>query len=90
MLARPALHGSAAPTREIAGPEVVRLPDLTRRLLERRGDRRRVRAVPAVVAALGEGALLAPADATVLGPTVEGWLDTLDRRPPRRTDGGGA
>ena len=41
------------------------------------------------VVALGEGALLAPADATMLGPTDDGWLDTLDRRPPRRTDGGG-
>jgi uncharacterized protein YbjT (DUF2867 family) len=89
VLAGLALEGSAEPTRIIAGPEVVRLPDLTRRLLERRADPRRVRAVPPVVAALGEGALLAPADATVLGPTVDGWLDTLDRRPPRRTDGGG-
>ncbi len=83
VLAGLALDGSAEPTRIIAGPEVVRLPDLTRRLLECRGDSRRVRAVPPVAAALGEGALLAPADATVLGPTVDGWLGALDRRPAR-------
>ena len=88
VLAGLALSGSAKPARTVAGPEVVRLPDLTRRLLEHRGDPRRVRPVPPVVAALGEGALLAPADATILGPTVDGWLDTLERRRPRRTDGG--
>jgi uncharacterized protein YbjT (DUF2867 family) len=72
-----AVDGTPGTTRTVAGPEVIRLPDLTRRLLERRGDPRAVRSVPPRMAALGEGALLAPADATLLGPTVDGWLDSL-------------
>lgn len=65
---------SAAVDMAVAGPEVVRLPDLTARLLRHHGDPRSVRAVPPTVPALGGGALLAPADAAILGPDVATWL----------------
>ncbi|MYW67980.1 NAD(P)H-binding protein [Streptomyces sp. SID8379] len=59
---------------ELSGPETIRLPELTRRLLAARGDARPVRTVPAAVPALAEGAQLAPAAARIVGPTIEEWL----------------
>ncbi|WP_370591364.1 SDR family oxidoreductase [Saccharopolyspora montiporae] len=61
-------------TRRIAGPEVLRLPELTERVLARTGDPRPVRSVPADPVALGEGALLAGDDAEILPPDVPTWL----------------
>lgn len=77
------LATSTAPqsVRTIAGPEVIRLPELTTRLLAHLGDPRPVRSVAPAVPALAQGALLAPDGAAVLGPTVDGWLETLDRSP---------
>lgn len=60
---------------ELGGPETVRLPELTARLLAARGDGRPVKTVPPVLPALGEGVLLAPPSARLVGPTVAEWLD---------------
>ncbi len=79
--------GQTHPPRTIAGPEAVRLPDLTSKLLARQGDNRRVRAVPPPLGALGTGALLACDGAVVLGPDVDTWLHTL---PPAASDGDSA
>jgi uncharacterized protein YbjT (DUF2867 family) len=62
--------------RTITGPEVIRLPELTTKLLRRQGDTRAVRVAPAPLAALAEGALLASDDAAVIGPDVDTWLQT--------------
>jgi uncharacterized protein YbjT (DUF2867 family) len=85
VLVETALGQTHAP-RTIAGPQRIRLPELTSKLLARQGDRRRVRAVEPAVAALSEGALRAPAHARVLGPDVDTWLDTL----PLEDEGGSA
>jgi uncharacterized protein YbjT (DUF2867 family) len=76
--------GQTHPPRSIAGPEVVRLPDLTSKLLARHGDNRRVRVVPPALGALGTGALLPSDGAVVLGPDVDTWLQTLT---PAAADG---
>ncbi|WP_144792945.1 SDR family oxidoreductase [Kocuria palustris] len=59
--------------RTVAGPEQVRLPELTRALLEARGDGRQVVTVPASLPAFGDGTLLAPGEAELRGPTVAQW-----------------
>ncbi|MFD8573670.1 SDR family oxidoreductase [Streptomyces sp. NPDC059639] len=59
---------------ELSGPETIRLPELTARLLAARGDDRPVRTVPATIPALSEGAQLAPASARIVGPSIEEWL----------------
>lgn len=79
VLVETALGARSVPVRLITGPEAIRLPDLTARLLARLGDARPVRAVPPRLAALAEGVLLAPEQAEVLPPDVETWLGT--RRP---------
>ncbi|MBO1337862.1 SDR family oxidoreductase [Streptomyces sp. VRA16 Mangrove soil] len=61
---------------ELSGPETVRLPELTARLLSVRGDRRPVKAVPAAIPELASGVQLAPASARIVGPSIEEWLDT--------------
>lgn len=61
----------------ITGPEQIRLPELTRRRLEKLGDTRPVQTTEPYLPELSEGVLLAPAEARVLGPDVEGWLATL-------------
>ncbi|MEE2852186.1 MAG: NAD(P)H-binding protein [Actinomycetota bacterium] len=63
--------------RTITGPDAIRLPDLTSKLLAQQGDSRQVRTVQPAVAALGAGALLAPGQAVVVGPGVDTWLQTL-------------
>jgi uncharacterized protein YbjT (DUF2867 family) len=81
-----AAHGEpGVATRTITGPEVIRLPELTRRLLRRFGDSRDVRTVRAAKSPLADGALLAPDDAEVIGPDVEGWLRTSDAETVWRT-----
>ncbi|WP_353943944.1 NAD(P)H-binding protein [Streptomyces sp. HUAS MG91] len=61
---------------ELSGPETVRLPELTARLLAARGDGRPVETVPAVLPELSEGVQLAPATARIVGPSIESWLRT--------------
>ncbi len=68
--------------RTITGPDAIRLPELTSKLLVRQGDRRAVRSVEPAVSALGAGALLASGHAVVVGPDVDTWLQT--RRPSGR------
>jgi uncharacterized protein YbjT (DUF2867 family) len=75
VLVQAATNSTSAP-RTITGPEVIRLPQLTTELLARSGDTRPVRVTEPPLAALAEGALLAPADAAVIGPDVASWLDT--------------
>ena len=69
--------GQAHSPRIITGPDVMRLPDLTSKLLARQGDGRRVRAVQPQLPGLAAGALLATDGARVIGPDIETWLDTL-------------
>jgi uncharacterized protein YbjT (DUF2867 family) len=70
--------------RTVTGPEAIRLPDLTSKLLAQQGDSRQVRTVKPAVAALGAGALLASGQAIVVGPDVDTWLQTL---APSSTNG---
>jgi uncharacterized protein YbjT (DUF2867 family) len=63
--------------RTVTGPDVIRLPQLTSKLLALQGDHRPVRAAEPALPALAVGALLAPGDAVVLGPDVDTWLQTL-------------
>ncbi|GAB3277436.1 SDR family oxidoreductase [Sinomonas notoginsengisoli] len=58
----------------IAGPEALRLPDLVRRLLAARHDHRPVVVVEPPARGFGNGALLAPAGAEIVGPDAAGWL----------------
>jgi uncharacterized protein YbjT (DUF2867 family) len=69
--------GQTRTPRTITGPQDIRLPELTSKLLALQGDRRRVRTVQPALTALAGGALLAPNHAMVLGPDVDTWLDTL-------------
>jgi uncharacterized protein YbjT (DUF2867 family) len=69
--------GQIRTPRTITGPQDIRLPELTSKLLALHGDGRRVRAVQPVLPGLAGGALLAPTHAMVLGPDVDTWLDTL-------------
>lgn len=59
---------------DVAGPEQIHLPELTELLFRARGDERPVRTVPAPIAELGEGALLAPKGAEILGPPPSDWV----------------
>lgn len=68
--------GEPGPDRLLTGPEEIRLPDLTGRLLARRGDARPVRAAAPGMPELAEGVLRAPAGAEVRGPDAAGWLAT--------------
>ncbi len=79
--------GQTHPPRTITGPEAVRLPELTSKLLARQGDNRRVRAVQPALGALASGALLASDGAVVVGPDVDTWLHTL---APAAVDGDSA
>lgn len=69
--------GQAHAPRTITGPNVIRLPELTTKLLAQQGDNRRVRSVQPAVAAFATGAFLAPDGAIVLGPDFDTWLSTM-------------
>jgi uncharacterized protein YbjT (DUF2867 family) len=73
--------------RTITGPDAMRLPDLTSKLLARQGDDRRVRTVQPELDGLAAGALLASDGARVIGPDIDTWLQTL---APTGTNGGTA
>lgn len=62
--------------RQVAGPEQIRLPDLTRALLAARNDQRPVIATTPSLPALADGVLLAPAGAELVGPDVIAWTQT--------------
>lgn len=76
--------GQTPTPRTITGPETIRLPELTSKVLARQGDSRTVRPVKPAVPALAAGALLATERAVVVGPDVETWLRSL---PPAGADG---
>ncbi|AJT41799.1 SDR family oxidoreductase [Psychromicrobium lacuslunae] len=59
----------------IAGPEPICLPELTKRFLAARGDRRKVIEIPPRLPAFGSGALLANSQTTLLEPTLTDWLE---------------
>lgn len=80
VLVEAALDSPGTQARTITGPETVRLPGLTIKLLDRLGDTRPVRATAASLPELSEGVLLAPDHATVLGPNVDTWLESVN--PP--------
>lgn len=69
--------GQTHSPRTITGPDAIRLPDLTSKLLAQQGDSRQVRTVEPAVVALGAGALLASGRAVVVGPDVDTWLQTM-------------
>lgn len=71
--------GQTRSPRTITGPQDIRLPELTSKLLAVQGDSRRVRAVPPTLTVLAAGALLAPDNALILGPDVDTWLATVAR-----------
>lgn len=64
------------PTRRIAGPEPIRLPELTIKLLKDHHDSRAIRTIPPQLPELADGVLLASDEAEVLGPSIEEWLGT--------------
>jgi hypothetical protein len=80
--------GQPRTPRTITGPQHIRLPELTSKLLALQGDGRRVCTVQPALDALAGGALLVPNHAMVRGPDVDTWLDTLatdgaaSSRPP--------
>lgn len=74
VLVETTLNPPGSLVKTITGPEKVRLPELTSRILARRGDPRKVRVMPPVMDVLSEGVLLAPAHATILGPDISTWL----------------
>ncbi|GAA1490568.1 SDR family oxidoreductase [Brachybacterium sacelli] len=77
-LVEAALGRPGAGPRTIAGPETIRLPELTTKLLSRLGGPRPVRTTAPALPALSEGALLAPDHAAILGPDIDTWLHTVD------------
>lgn len=81
VLAEAALSQTRTP-RTITGPQAIRLPELVSRLLALRDGIHSVRAVQPALAALADGALLAPEHAIVLGPDVETWLRSLSAAAP--------
>ncbi|GAA4542610.1 SDR family oxidoreductase [Mycobacterium paraffinicum] len=76
--------GQTHTPRIVTGPDTIRLPELTSKVLARQGDSRTIRAVQPRVPALATGALLACERAVVVGPDIESWLSSL---PPASTDG---
>jgi uncharacterized protein YbjT (DUF2867 family) len=67
-------------TRTIAGPEPIRLPGLTTRLLQDHHDSRPVRTTAPHLPELAQGVLLAPDDAEIVGPSIGEWLQTASAR----------
>jgi uncharacterized protein YbjT (DUF2867 family) len=62
--------------RTVTGPQRIRLPELTCKLLAAHHDGRRVRTVRPSIAAFAEGALLERENSIILGPDVDTWLDS--------------
>jgi uncharacterized protein YbjT (DUF2867 family) len=71
--------GDPLPERlQVAGPDVLMVPDMVRRLLKARGTKAVVLAVPAPGAAkaMASGALIPDGAVDILGPTFDTWLTT--------------
>jgi uncharacterized protein YbjT (DUF2867 family) len=77
VLVETALNPPGAAVITITGPEQIRLPELTSRMLARSGDSRNVRVAAPPLDALSKGVLLAPAHATALGPNISTWSNSL-------------
>jgi len=77
VLVETALNPPGSLVKTITGPEKIRLPELTSRMLARSGDPRKVRVGAPPLEALSEGVLIAPAHATVVGPDISTWLALL-------------
>ena len=77
VLVETALNPPGSVVKTITGPEEIRLPELTSRMLAQRGDPRNVRVMAPPLDALSEGVLLAPAHASELGPDIGIWLASL-------------
>ncbi|MGY5764264.1 SDR family oxidoreductase [Brachybacterium sp. DNPG3] len=69
----------AARDRQVAGPEPIRLPDLTALHLEAVGDARPIERTHPPVPELESGVLLAPTGAELLGPTPGAWAAAQSR-----------
>lgn len=69
--------GQARIPRTVTGPDAIGLPGLVSKRLALLGDGRPKRATKPPLTAFSTGALLAPDHATVLGPEVGTWLETL-------------
>lgn len=65
--------------RLVAGPDRMRLPELTRRCLAALDDDRPVRSIPARLPAFADGTLLASAGSELHEPTLERWLTTVQQ-----------
>ena len=91
VLVESALGEPQTTTEFVSGPRPVSLPELTTRYLQRVGDLRPVRTVPAERPALSQGALRAPDEAIIVGPDVRVWLRQNVTRRSRsgRLDGRG-
>lgn len=68
-------HGDGVVT--VCGPDAMRLPALTEAVLAHRDDARPVEIQEPPLVGLGDGTLLAPAGADLVGPTLDQWLDDL-------------
>ena len=77
VLAQEALQPSGRRRVLLTGPERIRLPELARRRLEALGDGRPVRTVEPHLPELAGSALVAPAEAEVVGPGVQEWISAL-------------
>jgi uncharacterized protein YbjT (DUF2867 family) len=80
VLVEAALGGPSASPRIIAGPEVMRLPDLTTKVLAPRGEQRPIRVVAPPLAARAEGPCWLPTMPRFLAPTsTRGWKPAIAR-----------
>lgn len=68
-----------AGTRIVAGPDRLRLPEVTRRYLDEIGDSRRVRTIPARLPGFSDGSLTPASGVEVHQPSLGQWLTTVQR-----------
>lgn len=77
-LVRYSENGPSGRVADIAGPDILEIPEMTRKILRRRGKQKMLIpiSVPGAGKAMQRGALLPGTDAVVAGPTLEEWLNT--------------
>lgn len=70
--------GPSGRAADLAGPEVLEIPDMTRKILRRRGARKWLIPIsmPGAGKAMRTGALLPGTDSISAGPTLDEWLGT--------------
>ncbi|KJF21035.1 NmrA family protein [Rhodococcus sp. AD45-ID] len=75
-LVQAAEKGPSGRAADLAGPEVLEIPEMTRKILRRRGTRKLLIPVsmPGAGKAMRSGALLPGADSISAGPTLDEWL----------------